>query len=96
MHGVEVFGCAVLDGVAAAEDVVDVARDGDGWSGDGELGPFEDVGVEEEGGGEAVGGAAGWEPEGAAGVDDGWCYLVLLGVGIVVVGLWGEDVVVGG
>lgn len=81
-----------MDRFAAAEDVVDVARDGDGWSRDGELGPFENVDVEEEGGGEAAGGG---EPKGAAGVDDWWCWMG--GGGIVTAvrggdGLWCEQV----
>ena len=88
MHGVEVLGCAVLDCVSSAENVIDVAGNGDGRKGDGELGPFVDVDVEEEGGGEAVvGGGVGWEPDGAAaGVDyGGWCRLA--GIVIVVGGV---------
>lgn len=55
VDGGEVLGCCVLDcGGCAVEDVEDLGRDGKSTRGDGELGTFVEVDVEEEGGGEEV------------------------------------------
>lgn len=93
---------ATATATAAAEDGVNEGGHGERWRGDGVVGPFVNVDVEEERRGEVVGGsrngrgAVGREIEGVGvGVagDDGRRSLVLLGgvVAAVAGGVW-EDI----